>query len=84
MFFYGPNDLHGLAVCIFASTNVLLGVAGFYCCALLVKAGRESVAHAVWTTAYSCMFSILSFGYDRFLYAGNDKVWLNISYVERV
>jgi hypothetical protein len=70
MFFYGKEDLTGSAVCLFASTNVLLGVLGFYCCALLVKADRERMAHAVWTTAYTCMFAILSLGYDRFLYAG--------------
>jgi hypothetical protein len=51
-------------------TNVLLGILGFYVCASLVKADREAVAHAVWTSAYAAMFAILSFGYDRFLYAG--------------
>lgn len=74
MFFYGTEDLHGLAVCLFASTNVLLGVFGFYCCAVLVRADRQTVAHAVWTTAYTCMFGILSFGYDRFLYAGKENL----------
>lgn len=71
MFFYGPEDLSGLAVCAFASTNVLLGILGFYVCALSVRSGRECLAHTLWTAGYVAMFTILTFGYDRFLYAGS-------------
>lgn len=70
MFFYGPDDLHGLFPCLFALTNVLFGVVGFYLSARLVKGDSEPTAHALWTTSYTCMFAILSFGYDRFIYAG--------------
>ena len=70
MFFYGRNDLHGLAVCLFASTNVLLGVLGFYCCASLVRSDHHSVAHHIWTSAYVVTFAIATFGYDRAFYAG--------------
>jgi len=73
MFFFGFDDLHGLFPCLFACTNVLLGVFGFVLCALLVRRNKETTAHACWTTSYTCMFSVLTFGYERSLYAGQSR-----------
>lgn len=75
MFFFGPEDLHGIFPCLFALTNVLLGVIGFVLCAYLVREGNDGTAHALWTTSYTCMFAILTFGYDRFIYAGSLEDW---------
>jgi len=77
MFFYGRSDLHGLAVCIFASTNVLLGLLGFSVCAALVRADRHSVAHSIWTSAYVATFAVATFGYNRAFYAGESTVLLS-------
>ena len=70
MFFLDRN-LHGIWPCLFANTNVSLGVLGFCICYKLIKDGNDLAVHKYWTTAYTCMFAILTFGYDRFLYAGN-------------
>ena len=70
MFFYGRDDLSGLAVCCFASSNVILGVTAFIICAKLVKYDHIGLAHVIWTGAYTDTFAIASFGYDRAFYAG--------------
>lgn len=77
MFVYGTEDLHGLAVCLFASSNVVLGVLGYYVCGRLVKADHYNLAHAVWTSAYVATFGIASVGYDRALYPGIHNVYHN-------
>lgn len=68
--FYLDKSMHGILPCIFAHTNVSLGIIGFMFCYKLIKGGREELAHPVWILSYICMFAILTFGYDRFLYAG--------------
>ena len=70
MFFFDSSELHGIFPCLFALTNVLFGVVGFYLCYHLIRNDREDVAYTLWTTAYVCMFTILTLGYDRFLYSG--------------
>jgi len=70
LFFYSFYEIHGIFACLFAFTNILLGIAGFLICGALIRLGHESKVHAIWTTPYICMFSILSFGYDRFLHSG--------------
>ena len=72
MFFF-HKSMHGIWPCIFAHTNVSLGVLGFMLCYNMVKRGDYSTPHVVWVSAYDCMFAILTFGYDRFLYAGKAK-----------
>lgn len=64
------SDMHAILPCIFAHTNVLLGVIGFYHAAQAVRGGRISRAHRLWMRSYGCMFAILGFGYRRFMYPG--------------
>lgn len=72
MFFYS-KDMHGIWPCLFAQTNVSLGVLGFYVAYKRIRAGSVVQANQSWIIAYCCMFAILSFGYDRFLYAGEKE-----------
>ena len=64
------RSMHGIWPCLFANTNVSLGVLGFIICYKLIKSGHTRLQHQLWTGSYTCMFAILTFGYDRFLYAG--------------
>lgn len=68
--FYLNKSMHGILPCVFACTNVLMGVIGFLICARLIQDGHERLQHFLWTSAYTCMFAILTLGYNRFLYAG--------------
>ncbi|XP_070553917.1 uncharacterized protein [Ptychodera flava] len=74
MFFF-DRSLHPIWPCLFACTNVSQGVLGFILVCKLVHNGKEATAHAVWTMSYTCMFAILTLGYDRFLYAGTLEEW---------
>ena len=82
--FFLDRSLHGIWPCVFAHTNVLLGVLGFCVCYRMIQAGMAGSAHAVWTTSYTCMFSILTFGYNRFLYAGNIPSFSSCHYVSQL
>jgi len=55
---------------VFASSNVALGVFGFFNAWRCIRAGRELAAHTHWIVAYGCFAVILGFGYARFLYNG--------------
>jgi len=81
MFFYRRNDLHGLLPTLFAATNVLLGVFGFLLTALLISCDYRKVASMLPIYSYGIMFSILGFGYKRFLFSGNENDWLH--YLEK-
>jgi len=75
MFFFSDTEIHGLLSCLFAMTNVLLGIVGFLIAGLLIKRDSTTFVHALWTVPYTCMFAILSFGYDRFMYPGTLEEW---------
>ncbi len=55
---------------LFASTNVALGVLGFYNAYTCIRAGDVRRAHTHWIVAYFAFALILGFGYRRFLYNG--------------
>ncbi|CAH1792480.1 unnamed protein product [Owenia fusiformis] len=75
------KDMHGIWPCLFAHTNISLGVLGYVLAYKCIKGNQELLAHTLWVGAYTCMFAILSFGYDRFLYAGDANDWQNnVSY----
>jgi len=75
MFYFRRADLHGLLPTIFASTNVLLGVIGFIITARLISKKYQKIAFNLPIYSYGIMFSILGFGYKRFLFAGNENDW---------
>eukprot|EP00756_Hemistasia_phaeocysticola_P044773 Hpha_TRINITY_DN1855_c0_g1::TRINITY_DN1855_c0_g1_i1::g.170425::m.170425 len=60
---------------VFAHTNVLLGLIGFWVTYKLNKAGKRDLATYIWISTYSAFFGILGFGYGRFLYPGYAEDW---------
>eukprot|EP01063_Lacrimia_lanifica_P016607 TRINITY_DN23156_c0_g1_i1.p1 TRINITY_DN23156_c0_g1~~TRINITY_DN23156_c0_g1_i1.p1 ORF type:complete len:280 (+),score=100.13 TRINITY_DN23156_c0_g1_i1:50-889(+) len=82
MFVYQRSDFgqrgwqDALIPTIFGWSNVALGVIGFIVNWYLLRQGRRQLATYLHLTAYMCMFSILGFGYGRFLYAGDGEDWL--------
>jgi len=48
---------------------------GFLLAGNIGRGDKPASAHALWVLPYCCMFAILSFGYDRFLYAGTLEEW---------
>eukprot|EP01063_Lacrimia_lanifica_P021033 TRINITY_DN2828_c0_g1_i1.p1 TRINITY_DN2828_c0_g1~~TRINITY_DN2828_c0_g1_i1.p1 ORF type:complete len:280 (+),score=106.15 TRINITY_DN2828_c0_g1_i1:59-898(+) len=81
MFVYKREDLgtHGwkdaLIPTVFGWSNVALGVLGFIINWWLLRQGRRQLATYLHITSYMCMFSILGFGYGRFLYPGSEADW---------
>jgi len=77
MFLFHYPSLHGIFPCIFALTNVLFGIGGFYMTWNLIR--KPKVNHflvtLLWTGSYSAMFGILGFGYRRFFYPGTYEDW---------
>jgi len=69
------RNIHGILPCLFAGTNVLFGVVGFYLSWWCAQKNRLFLAHSLWTTSYVIMFGILGFGYARFLYPGTIEQW---------
>eukprot|EP01059_Diplonema_ambulator_P000998 TRINITY_DN1076_c4_g1_i1.p1 TRINITY_DN1076_c4_g1~~TRINITY_DN1076_c4_g1_i1.p1 ORF type:complete len:326 (+),score=60.02 TRINITY_DN1076_c4_g1_i1:140-979(+) len=59
----------------FGFTNVALGLLGFWVSRKLMAANRRGIATYLWMSAYMGMFSILGFGYGRFLYQGTIEDW---------
>ncbi|ELU14432.1 hypothetical protein CAPTEDRAFT_211940 [Capitella teleta] len=73
--FFLDKQMHGLLPLVFAHTNVGLGVLGFYLTACLIRSDRLRFVPWMWTVPYTAMFSILTFGYNRFLYPGTEADW---------
>lgn len=72
MFVLGDkNDIPAILPTVFASTNVLFGLVGFYVADSFIRAGKLTNAHLSWILAYTGFAAILGFGYKRFLFAGN-------------
>lgn len=71
MQFFGDGEtISPLLPTLFASTNVALGVLGFYNAYSCIRAGDVLRAHTHWIVAYFAFALILGFGYRRFLYNG--------------
>jgi hypothetical protein len=75
MFMLSRETIHGGLACVFAASNVLLGVIGFCVAFSLIKQGKELLATSLWVWSYVVMIGILGFGYRRFLYAGTEEEW---------
>ena len=82
-----------LLITIFNSTNSLLGIIGFYCVYSTLHNNKKDgyiYANLYWIFPYLAMFTILGFGYDRFLFPGTydqyykDVCNLNIYNQERM
>lgn len=73
--FFLDKDMPGSLPTLFAMTNVLLGIIGFLTAVYFIKNNNEWLIPFCWIFSYGCMFGILTFGYDRFLYAGTFREW---------
>ncbi len=69
------RNVHAIVPCLFASTNIVFGVLGFWWAWRLIRAGRARDVHKLWIAGYAGMLSILGFGFRRFLYAGTSDDW---------
>ncbi|KAF8933903.1 hypothetical protein BGZ58_006054 [Dissophora ornata] len=92
MFILGDkNDIHAILPTVFAFTNVLLGIIGYYVTYIKIrqlhlhsmKKGNNAGAasslpmayHKYWIHAYSCFCAILGMGYNRFMYPSDYVAW---------
>ncbi|KAF9173712.1 hypothetical protein BGX21_011038 [Mortierella sp. AD011] len=81
MFLLGDkNDIHALLPTIFAFTNVLLGVIGYYVTYCKIRKYRTAAKlpmsyHKYWIHAYTCFCAILGMGYNRFMYPSDYVAW---------
>ncbi|KAG0052275.1 hypothetical protein BGZ83_002781 [Gryganskiella cystojenkinii] len=82
MFLLGDkNEIHALLPTVFAFTNVLLGIIGYYVTYRKIRSygpGRAKLPmsyHKYWIHAYSCFTAILGMGYNRFMYPSDYKAW---------
>ncbi|KJE93597.1 hypothetical protein CAOG_04358 [Capsaspora owczarzaki ATCC 30864] len=75
--FENDANVTGPLAALFASTNTLLGVLGFTLATRSIRRNGGSTfgAHQMWIASYACMFSILGFGYRRFLYPASGEEW---------
>ncbi|KAI1314371.1 hypothetical protein EDD11_002236 [Mortierella claussenii] len=82
MFVLGDkNDIHALLPTVFAFTNVLLGIIGYYVTYAKIrrhrhdKNGLPMSYHKYWVHAYTCFCAILGMGYNRFMYPSDHLAW---------
>jgi len=76
MFLFTTKDeMRPLLPTLFCFSNIFLAILGFYFNQNLIKQGKASQAHAVWFYAYVIMFSVIGFGYRRFLYTQSGEEW---------
>jgi len=76
MFLFTTKDeMRPIIPTIFCFSNVFLAVCGFYLSHSFIKVGRPAQAHSVWAYSYIAMFTVMGFGYRRFLFAGNGDEW---------
>lgn len=69
------RDMPAFIPCLFAMTNILCGLLGFYVTFKLIKAGQQKYMHIPWIVGYVFMFLILGIGWRRFTYAGTFEEW---------
>ncbi|KAK3813355.1 MAG: hypothetical protein J3Q66DRAFT_390221 [Benniella sp.] len=81
MFVLGDkNEIHAILPTIFAFTNVLLGIIGYYVTYKRIRKYRSqqpsnTAIHAPWVHAYTIFCAILGLGYNRFMYPSDYVAW---------
>jgi len=70
----------GILNVVFAMTNILCGILGFYLAFKFIKKDNMKAAHALWIFGYAAMLFILVVGWDgtgweRFTFAGTWYDW---------
>ncbi len=60
---------------IFATTNVLFSILGYWIAYKFVASGNRKAAHATWIFGWGMMVVILTMGWRRFIYAGTFEDW---------
>ena len=61
--------------CLFALSNVVLGILGYRVAYGFIKRGKPALAHAAWGFGWGVSLLILLVGYQRFTYAGTFEDW---------
>ncbi|KAG0317157.1 hypothetical protein BGZ97_005844 [Linnemannia gamsii] len=81
MFLLGDkNEIHAILPTVFAFTNVLLGIIGYYVTYAKIRKHRNAPQlpmsyHKYWVHAYTCFCAILGMGYNRFMYPQDYVAW---------
>ncbi|KAF9421212.1 hypothetical protein BGZ94_008884 [Podila epigama] len=81
MFVLGDkNEIHAILPTVFAFTNVLLGIIGYYVTYNKIREHRfetqlPTTIHKYWVHAYTCFCAILGLGYNRFMYPSDYVDW---------
>ncbi|KAF9287418.1 hypothetical protein BGZ68_001853 [Mortierella alpina] len=81
MFVLGDkNEIHAILPTVFAFTNVLLGIIGYYVTYRKIRKHRNDAQlpmsyHKYWIHAYTCFCAILGMGYNRFMYPSDYVAW---------
>ncbi|KAF9906739.1 hypothetical protein EC991_000332 [Linnemannia zychae] len=81
MFLLGDkNEIHAILPTVFAFTNVLLGIIGYYVTYAKIRRNRDAPRlpmsyHKYWIHAYTCFCAILGMGYNRFMYPSDYVAW---------
>ncbi|KAG0347304.1 hypothetical protein BG004_008046 [Podila humilis] len=74
------NEIHAILPTVFAFTNVLLGIIGYYVTYQKIRQHRHEPVlstkiHKYWVHAYTCFCAILGLGYNRFMYPSDWVEW---------
>ena len=74
------NEIHAALPTLFAFTNVLLGIIGFYVTYRKIRQHRHEPQlnmsmNQYWVHAYTCFNAILGMGYNRFMYPYGWQEW---------
>ncbi|KAF9915415.1 hypothetical protein FBU30_002027, partial [Linnemannia zychae] len=74
------NEIHAILPTVFAFTNVLLGIIGYYVTYTKIRKHRHASQlpmsyHKYWIHAYTCFCAILGMGYNRFMYPSDYVAW---------
>ncbi|KAF9934976.1 hypothetical protein FBU30_009398 [Linnemannia zychae] len=74
------NEIHAILPTVFAFTNVLLGIIGYYVTYLNIRRHKDEKQlnmsmNKYWIHAYTCFCAILGMGYNRFLYPSGYQDW---------
>ncbi|KAF9095762.1 hypothetical protein BGX23_012690 [Mortierella sp. AD031] len=81
MFLLGDkNEIHAMLPTVFAFTNILLGIIGYYVTYAKIRRYRNAKVlpmsfHKYWIHAYTCFCAILGMGYNRFMYPKDYVAW---------
>ncbi|KAG0261778.1 hypothetical protein BG011_000680 [Mortierella polycephala] len=81
MFLLGDkNEIHAILPTVFAFTNVLLGIIGYYVTYRKIRKLRHNPTmpmsyNKYWIHAYTIFCAILGMGYNRFMYPSDYVAW---------